>query len=114
YRRLLVPVGRALPLQGRPGGDRRPGAEAGPGSGVLVTVTAIQESAAHRRATIVESLIPLAALFLLLGVGSGFLAFRMEPMLLLAGAAAAVIARRLGYSWMDMARGISTTLGKAM
>jgi len=79
-----------------------------------VIATAIHEPAVHRRATILESLIPIAALLLLLGIGSGLLTFRMEPMLLLAAGVAGVIARRLGYSWRDMAHGISTTLGKAM
>ncbi|MCU1237835.1 MAG: hypothetical protein JWP63_5802, partial [Candidatus Solibacter sp.] len=79
-----------------------------------MTAAAIHEPAVRRRATIFESLIPIAALGLFLGVGSALFAFRMEPMLLLAGAVAAVIARRPGYTWREMGRGISTTLGKAL
>lgn len=71
-------------------------------------------STLHRKPTLWQAALPLLALFLLLIGGHGFLHYRLEPILLVAAAVAAVGARRAGYSYLEMARGIIEIIGHAM
>lgn len=63
---------------------------------------------------LLESLVPLVAVALLLGIGYGWMGYRIEVMLLAGTTVAALLGWRLGLSWRDMERGIIDSLGTAM
>jgi len=67
-----------------------------------------------RAPTLPESLLPLLAVALLLGVGYGWIGYRIEVMLLAGTTVAALLSWRLGFSWREMERGIIEALGTAM
>ncbi|MBN1589301.1 MAG: Na+/H+ antiporter NhaC [Pirellulales bacterium] len=67
-----------------------------------------------RKPTLVEAMIPLAAIVVFLGVGYGYL--RLEPeILLIAGATVAgLVARRLGYTYKEILAGVVEMITKGM
>jgi len=52
-------------------------------------------------------------MFILLGVGKGYMQLRYEPLLILSAAIAALVAKRVGVSWDDMLKGISEKISTA-
>ena len=72
------------------------------------------EPSAPRAPSLGEALIPLLAIALFLSVGYAYLGWRIEVMLLAAGAVAGAVGWRLGYAWKDMEAGIIEALGKGL
>jgi len=68
----------------------------------------------QRPPTLWESLIPLLAIALLMGVGYGFYQLPAEVLLIAASAVAGLIACRLGYSFREIEAGIIESMMKAM
>ena len=68
----------------------------------------------HRMPTLIEAVIPLAAMMLILGVGYGKLGIRIELLLIISAIVTGLMAMRLGYSWEEMQEGIVTSISKAM
>ena len=67
-----------------------------------------------RAPTLLESIVPLVAVALSLGVGYGWMGYRIEVMLLVGTTVAALLGWRLGFSWREMERGITDSLSTAM
>jgi NhaC family Na+:H+ antiporter len=67
-----------------------------------------------RTPTLAEALIPLIAIGLFLAVGSAYLGWRVEVMLLAAAGVAGGVGRRLGYRWKEMEAGIIEALAKGL
>lgn len=67
-----------------------------------------------RTPALTEALIPLVVMALLLGVGYAWLGYRIEVVLIGAAVTAGLVARRLGWSWQEMEKGIVEGLAKAM
>ena len=67
-----------------------------------------------RKPTLFESISCFAVLAIIIGVGFGYYGIPIQPLLLLSAAYAAFIAYRVGLSWEDMEKGITTRLGTAM
>ncbi|MCC5833282.1 MAG: Na+/H+ antiporter NhaC [Opitutales bacterium] len=67
-----------------------------------------------RTPTLLESLIPLFAIALFLGVGYGVLGIRAEILLLAATAVASALAWRMGYRYKDLEEGIIASMMKGM
>lgn len=72
------------------------------------------EDAPPRSPSLAEALVPLVAMGVLLAVGYGWLRYPIEILLLAAAGVAGGIARRLGYGWRAMERGIVDALARAM
>jgi len=68
----------------------------------------------RRRPTFLESVTPLVALALFLGVGYGLLRLRAEVLLIAAAVAAGLIGRRLGFTYRDLEQGIIASLAKGL
>ena len=68
----------------------------------------------HARPTLLQSLTPLLAIALFLGVGYGVFRLRAEILLIAAAVVAALIARRLGYSYKEIEEGIIASMMKGM
>ncbi|MBN2432946.1 MAG: Na+/H+ antiporter NhaC [Acidobacteria bacterium] len=68
----------------------------------------------QRTPTLWESLLPLVAIALLMGVGYGIYQLPGEVLLIAASAVAGVIAWRLGYSYREIETGIIESMMKAM
>lgn len=72
------------------------------------------QNAGAREPHLIEALAPIVAMFALLGVGYGYLGYRIEPLLLASAVVTALVGWRLGYSWREMQGGIIEALAKAM
>ncbi len=72
------------------------------------------ESTATRRPTLLQSLTPLVAVAVLLGVGYGVLHLAAEVLLVVAAVVAGLVARRLGHSYRDIEAGIVEAMMKGM
>jgi NhaC family Na+:H+ antiporter len=72
------------------------------------------EQPGPRAPSLMEALVPLVAIGLFLAVGYAYLGWRIEVMLLAAGAVAGAVGWRLGYTWKDMEAGIIEALGKGL
>lgn len=60
-----------------------------------------------RKPTFGEAMVPMLAMVLLLGIGYGKYGLPIQALLIIASAVAAIIAKRVGYTWKDMIGGIS-------
>ena len=78
-------------------------------------MTTSQDPAVTRRdPTLAESVAPLVAMGLFLGVGYGVLRLPAEVLLLAAAAVAGIIAHRLGYTYKEIENGILLSMMKGM
>lgn len=68
----------------------------------------------HSRPGLLLSLLPLAFMALLLGVGYGVCRLQVQVLLIAAAAGAGLAGWRLGYSWDEMQQGIVESIRKAM
>lgn len=68
----------------------------------------------HREPTLLEALIPVAAMIIFLGVGYGLLGIRIELLLIASAMVTGMIAWRLGMTWGQMQEGIVESVSKAM
>ena len=68
----------------------------------------------EKRPSLGWSLIPLAAMLVLLAVGYGVLGLAPEPLLILSAIIAGLVALRMGLSWEEMLLGIREKLDTAM
>ena len=66
------------------------------------------------RPTFIQSLIPLIAIALFLGVGYGVFHLNAEILLIAAATVAGIIALKLGYSYKDIESGIIESMMKGM
>lgn len=67
-----------------------------------------------RKPTFVQSIIPIAAMLVILTVGKGVFGYSTEPLLILVACIAGVIAFSLGYTWDEMLDEISAKISKGM
>lgn len=67
-----------------------------------------------RQPTLLESLIPIIGVFLLLGIGYGVLGLSTHGLLIIAAFVAALVARRVGYSWNEMFDGIKEKISSSL
>lgn len=67
-----------------------------------------------RKPTTLEALIPIVAMFVILGIGYGVMGLKTEPLILIAAAIAACFALRLGYNWKEMQEAIVEKISSAM
>ena len=67
-----------------------------------------------RKPTFIESIIPLIGVFLLLGFGYGYLGLPTQGMLIISAFIAAIIAKKIGYSWNEMFDGISEKITSSL
>lgn len=72
------------------------------------------ESNEKRRPSFLQSLTPLIAIALFLGLGYGVLGLRIEILLIMAALVAGLIAVRLGYSYKEIENGILESMLKGM
>jgi NhaC family Na+:H+ antiporter len=68
----------------------------------------------HKTPTLFESLIPIFAIALFLGVGYGIYQFNIEVLLIAAAAVSGILAVRLGYTYKEMEEGIVRSIAKGM
>jgi len=68
----------------------------------------------HRQPSLLLSLLPLALMALLLGVGYGVFHLQVQVLLIGAAVGAGLAGWRLGYSWDEMQQGIVESIRKAM
>ena len=68
----------------------------------------------RKRPTLTQSLIPLIGVALFLGIGYGYLGLVPEIMLIASAGVAAIIAKRLGYTYKDLEKGIIASMAKGM
>lgn len=73
-----------------------------------------KEERIKKKATFVQSIIPIVTMMILLVVGVGVMKLRAEPILIIVAYVAGFIAWRLGYSWKEMQEGIVVKLSMAM
>ena len=59
-------------------------------------------------------MLPILAMFFILTVGYGVYRFKIESMLLVSAAVAAVVAWRVGLTWDEMIQGVADKIAKAM
>lgn len=78
------------------------------------TAAPVQPTEGPRVPTFLESLVPLVALALLMGIGYGIFQVRAEVILIAASGVAGGIAVRLGYTYRDIEQGIVASMDKAM
>ena len=64
--------------------------------------------------TLTESLIPILFMVLSLAFGVGFLKLRTEPIIIMSAFIAAIIALKLGYTWIEMQEAIIEKIAKAL
>lgn len=67
-----------------------------------------------RKPTFTEGIFPIAFMILALAIGYGYLKFRTEPILIISGFVAGILALRLGYTWTEMQEAIIQKIAKAM
>jgi len=72
------------------------------------------EKSNHRQPSLLLSLLPLALMALLLGVGYGVFHLQVQVLLIGAAVGAGLAGWRLGYSWDEMQQGIVESIRKAM
>lgn len=68
----------------------------------------------RRKPTTLQALVPIVLMFVILGVGRGFMGLQTEPLILIATIVAGCIAYYLGYSWKEMQDAIVEKIGSAM
>lgn len=73
-----------------------------------------REQRTKRKPTLLESLIPIVAMFVILFIGKGVKNWATEPLLIIVAAVAAVIAFRVGCTWDEMLKEISNKIAKGM
>ena len=61
-----------------------------------------------------QAIAPLAVMIILLTIGVGFLKLRAEPIILICTIFASMIAKKLGYSWEDLQKGIIEKISSAL
>lgn len=67
-----------------------------------------------RKPTLIESLIPILFMVISLALGVGIFKLRTEPIIILSAFLAAIIALKLGYSWIEMQEAIIEKISKAL
>ncbi len=67
-----------------------------------------------RKLSFGEAILPIIVMLVLLGFGYGYMKWKAEPLLLVAAAFAAFIAKRAGVTWDEMLEGIVEKLAKSM
>lgn len=67
-----------------------------------------------RKPTLTEAISCFVAMLIIIGVGKGVLRLDIQPLLILAAFYAAVIGRRLGYSYREMEKGITENLATSL
>lgn len=67
-----------------------------------------------RKPSFIQAVAPIIIMMILLIVGVGVMGLRAEPILLMVGMVAGVIAWRLGYTWSEMQDGIVEKLSMSM
>lgn len=67
-----------------------------------------------RRPTTLQALLPIVAMFVILGVGYGVLKLKTEPLILIAAIIAGCVAYSLGYSWKEMQDAIVEKIANTM
>ncbi|MFT9495999.1 Na+/H+ antiporter NhaC [Anaerosolibacter sp.] len=67
-----------------------------------------------RKLSFAEAILPILVMLVLLGFGYGFKQWKAEPLLLVAAAVAAFVAKRAGVTWEEMMEGIVEKLAKSM
>jgi NhaC family Na+:H+ antiporter len=67
-----------------------------------------------RKPTFGEAMIPLVGMVLLLGIGYGKFGFPIQALLIAAAFIAALVAKKLGYTWDDMINGISERISSSL
>ena len=67
-----------------------------------------------RKPTTLQALIPIVAMFVILGVGYGVLKLKTEPLILIAAIIAGCVAYSLGYSWKEMQDAIVEKIANTM
>ena len=67
-----------------------------------------------RKPTTLQALIPIVAMFVILGVGYGVLKLKTEPLILIAAIIAGCMAYYLGYSWKEMQDAIVEKIANTM
>ena len=76
--------------------------------------TTLPDDVEEKRPSLGWSLVPLAAMLVLLAVGYGVLGLAPEPLLILSAIIAGLVALRMGLSWEEMLLGIREKLDAAM
>ena len=76
--------------------------------------TTLTDDVKDKRPPLGWSLVPLAAMLVLLAVGYGVLGLAPEPLLILSAIIAGLVALRMGLSWEEMLLGIREKLDTAM
>ena len=74
----------------------------------------MKEKRLTRKPTFSEALVPLLGMVLLLGIGYGKYGLPIQFLLIVAAFLAAIIAKRCGYTWDDMLKGIAEKITSAM
>ncbi len=72
------------------------------------------DSNEKKRPSFLQSLTPLIAIALFLGLGYGILGLRIEILLIMAAMVAGLIAVRLGYTYKEIENGILESMLKGM
>ena len=67
-----------------------------------------------RKPTFAEAITPMLAMLLLLGIGYGKYGMPIQALLIIAAGVAAVIAKRVGFTWKDMLDGISDKIHSSL
>ena len=67
-----------------------------------------------RKPTFIEAMIPMVGMVLLLGIGYGKYGLPIQALLIAAAGVAAIIAKRVGYTWKDMITGISDKIHSSL
>lgn len=67
-----------------------------------------------RKPTLMEAISCFIVMVLIIGVGKGLLRLDIQPLLILAAFYAAVIGRRLGYSYQEMEKGVTENLATSL
>jgi Na+:H+ antiporter, NhaC family len=67
-----------------------------------------------RKPNFIEALSPIIVMILLLGIGYGRFKFKVEPLLILSSIYAAIIAKKIGYSWNEIQEEIVGKISKSM
>lgn len=67
-----------------------------------------------RKPTFTEAMIPMVGMVLLLGIGYGKYGLPIQALLIAAAGIAAIIAKRVGYTWKDMITGISDKIHSSL
>ena len=74
----------------------------------------MKEKKITRKPTFSEALVPLLGMVLLLGIGYGKYGLPIQFLLIVAAFLAAIIAKRCGYTWDDMIKGIAEKITSSL